>query len=539
LSLFALFNIGKSTLFASQTALSVTSHNIANVNTPGFSRQEVMLNVANSVNIGNGYVGRGVTVSGIRRHYDSFIQSQLIDQRQKYGRSSALNNALSQIEQVFNEANNMGISRSLMDYFNAWHGVATNPEGQTQRTVLLQRANALALTAKQMERGILDTLKGTNKEIDNTVNRINSIASDVAILNGKIVQIEAGLGSEKANDLRDQRDNLLNELSNLVEFTSYEDENGSLTIMVGNRNLTYQEATNPLSTKINEAGYKDLYLDGINITANINKGQLGGVISVRDDIETKPLTGIRRLIASLTKEINALHRSGYGLDASTGNDFFNPLQLSTKDYSSGAGITATIADPSQLTLDEYDISFDAGNNYYVYNKQTGALAASGAYNSGGTIAFNGIEMVITGTITATDRFFVSPLTDAVENFGVSISEPGKVAAASSNADLPGDNTNASQIAQLYDSSMTNLGNSTFTNYYSGLVSNVGTMSRGTSDGLKFDENLLSELNNRRESVSGVSLDEEAANLIRFQRSFEAGAKMIKVTDELLQSILNL
>ena len=539
MSLFSLFNIGRSALFAAQRALSVTSHNIANLNTPGFSRQEVVLEVANSINTGDGYAGGGVTVSGTKRYYDRFIQSQLIDQNQKYGMSSAMNNTLSQIEQIFNEAKGMGISQSLMNYFNAWHDVAASPEGNPQRTALLQRANALVLTAKQMERGILDALNGTNREIDDTVNRINSIASNVAILNGKVVQIESGLDYEKANDLRDRRDNLLNELSTLVEFTSYEDKNGSLTIMVGNRNLTYQEATNPLSTKINEAGYKDLYLDGINITANINKGQLGGIVSVRDDIETKPLTGIRRVIASLTKEINALHRSGYGLDASTGNDFFNPLQLSTEDYSSGADITATITDPSQLTLDEYNISFDSGNNYYVYNKQTGALAASGTYSSGGTIAFNGIEMVITGTITATDRFFVSPLTDAAKNFGVSITDVTKIAAASSATGLPGENTNAQQIAQLSDTSITNINNSTFMHYYSGLVSSIGTMSRAASDALKFDENLLSEFNNRRESVSGVSVDEEAANLIRFQRSFEAGAKMIKVTDELLQSILDL
>jgi len=538
--IFGLFEIGKSTLFASQTALSVTGNNIANVNTPGFSRQEVILEVANPAAIGGGYMGMGVKVSDIKRHYDRFIQSQLTGQHQNYGRSFALNQTLSQIEQIFNEAKDMGLSASLTDYFNAWNEVATNPEGQPQRTVLLQEANGLTSTAKSMERGILDTLRHTNEEIKDIVDRINSIASDIARLNGKIVQIEAGESSGKAIDLRDQRDRLLNELSDLVEFTSYEDRNGSITVVVGMRNLVFGEKTNTLSTGINDGGDNDLFLDGINITTRINKGRLGGLMAVREDIESNSLKNLRRLIASLIKETNLIHRSGYGLDASTGNDFFDSLQLSTRDYSQGADITsATITDLSQLTLDEYDITFDAANNYYVYNKQTGSLVTSGAYTPGNPINFDGIEVVITGTISPTDRFFVSPLTDAIRNFGVAITDTNKIAAAQSVMSLPGDNKNALQIAQLGDTAIGNLGSSTFTSYYRGIVSSVGSKSKAASDSLKFDENLLNEIQNRRESISGVSLDEEAANLIRFQRSFEAGARMIKVTDELLQTILDL
>ncbi|MEW6417039.1 MAG: flagellar hook-associated protein FlgK [Nitrospirota bacterium] len=540
MSLFGLFDIGKSALFASQTALSVTSHNIANANTPGFNRQEAILEITSPVAVKGGYLGRGVTIAGIKRYYDRFIQSQLLGQYQNYGRSYALNQALSQVEQIFNEAGDTGLSASLTDYFNAWHDVATNPEGQPQRIVLIEKANTLVFTAKRMEQGILENLSQTNENMDDIVDRVNSIASDIAALNGKITQIEAGLKSEKANDLRDQRDNLLNELSNLVEFTSYEDKNnGSLTVMVGMRNLVYGEKTNTLSIKVNEDGKNDLYLDGINITGNITKGQLGGIIAVRDDIETNTLGRLRRLIASLTKEINILHSAGYGLDGTTGNNFFNPLQLSTRDFSPGADITATIADISQLTLDEYNITFDAASNYYVYNKQTGALVTSGAYVSGNPITFDGIQVVITGAITSTDRFSISPLTDAIDNFGVAITDPQKVAAASSDADLPGDNSNALNIAQLPDNAITDLGSLTFMDYYRGIVSGIGSMSNAASNSLKFDDNLLSEIENRRESISGVSLDEEAANLIRFQRSFEAGARMIKVTDELLQTILNL
>ena len=538
MSLFGLFDIAKSAIFASQTALTVTSQNIANVNTPGFTRREATFSVSPVALSGN-LGGSGVTVVGIKRYYDQFIQTQLLGQYENYGRSSALNQTLSQIEQIFNEAKNIGLAVPLTDFFNAWQEVATNPEGFVQRSVLLQKANALVLVAKQMELGITDNIKSINDTIDNIAERVNAIGSEIAAINGKIVQVEAGSQVESAHDLRDQRDVLMNELATLVDFSSFEDENGSMTIMVGMRNLVSGETSNSLSTRINEEGDKDLYIDGIDITGNIKKGQLGGLISVRDTIRTSSLNGLQRLIASLIQEINILHRSGYGLDGTTDNDFFAPLQLSTRDFSSGADMTATVTDSSQLTLDEYSIQFDASGNYLVYNKQNGTLVTSGAYVSGAPISFDGIEISITGTVTSTDKFTVSPLTDVIRNFEVSITDQQKIAAASSSPTLPGDNSNALLIAQLSENAISNLAGATLFSYYGGLVSTIGSMSRAASDSFTFDENLLSELNNRRESLSGVSLDEEAANLIRFQRSFEAGAKMIQVTDELLQTLLEL
>jgi flagellar hook-associated protein 1 FlgK len=378
-----------------------------------------------------------------------------------------------------------------------------------------------------------------NESIDTMVERVNAIASEISAINSKIVQIEAGSQTDSSNDLRDQRDTLLNELSNLVDFNSYEDKNGSITVTVGMRNLVSGVTTNDLSTKTNEDGDKELYLDGINITENVQKGQLGGFFSVRDNIRTNSLNGLQRLIASLVKETNILHRGGYGLDVTTGNDFFTPLQLSMKDFSSGADMTANITDPAQLTLDEYNIQFDSANNYYVYDKQTGTLVTSGTYASGNPISFDGIELTITGAITSNDEFTVSPLTDVIKNFGVEITDQQKIAAASSDTTLPGDNSNALLIVQLSQNTITDLGGATFSSYYGGLVSTIGSLSEAASDSLTFDNNLLSELNSKRESISGVSLDEEAVNLIKFQRSFEAGAKMIQVTDELLQTLLNL
>jgi len=540
MSILGLFDIGKSALFASQTALAITSNNIANANTPSYNRQEVILNIANPVSSAAGMIGSGVTIEGIRSSYDKFIQAQLLGQQQNQGSSAAMDQAWGQIEQVFNEAKGVGLSTSLTDYFNAWQDVATNPASQTPRTVLLQKANALVTSAQTMERGMLDTLNGANTGITDGARQVNMLATNIADLNQRITQQESGSGRATALDLRDQRGQKMEELAALVDFASFEDNNGSVTITVGMRNLVSGATTNPMSTKRNVDGNQDLYLDGINITGNIQKGQLSGLLAARDDIQSSALTGLRKLVASVTQQVNALHRTGFGLDASTGNDFFASLQLTATTNAVGATVTAAITNPDLLALDEYRITVDAANFVNVTNKQTGALVIPPAlYSSGSTIALPGMDVVITGAVATTDVFTVSPLTNVISSFGVALTDPQQIAATTSALTLPGDNSNALQIAGLANTAQSAIGNNTFSGFYGGLVSTVGVMKQTASDSLSFDNNLLTSLKARRDAASGVSLDEEAASLIRYQRSYEAAARTIKVADELMQTILNM
>jgi flagellar hook-associated protein 1 FlgK len=441
---------------------------------------------------------------------------------------------------VFNEAKGVGLSASLTDYFNAWQDVATNPASQPPRTVLLQKAKALVFTAQTMERSLLDTVNGANAGIADGSRQVNMLAANIAELNQRIIQQESGSGRATALDLRDQRGQKMDELAKLVDFASFEESNGSVTITVGMRNLVFGTTTNPLSTKTNAEGNQDLYLDGINISDTIQKGQLSGLIAARDDIQSSALQGLRKLVGSVTQQVNALHRTGYGLDSSTGNDFFTPLQLTTMSNSAGANVVATITDPNLLTLEEYRITVDAGNNVNITNKQNGALVIPPApYVSGSTISLPGVDVVITGAVASTDIFSVSPLTGVISSFGINVTDAQQIAATTSAAQLPGDNSNAVQIAQLANATQLAIGNNTFSGYYGGLVSTVGVMKQTASDSLSFDNNLLLALQSKRDSVSGVSLDEEAANLIRYQRSYEAGARMITVADELLQTVLQM
>lgn len=548
MSLNGLFDIGRSGIFANQLALRVASNNIANVNTPGYSRQDVIMQIANPVELQGQYLGRGVGDVEIRRHFDNFTFFQILGQSNNYGRSYSLDRGLSHIEQVFNETQGYGLLNSMQEYFNAWQDVANNPDQTSQRSALLTKAASFVNVARQMESDINNTLKYLNDEVADVVKEINVLTENIAEVNGKIMEVEAG-GVADANTFRDQREKMMKELAELVDYDWNEDKNGMVTIVAGRRSIVAGVESYDLSTAINLEGDRDVYNGGMKVTSYIESGELGGFISVRDDIKSESLLTLRKMVASIIQETNYLHAYSasnptYDLDGNQGTDFFDSIPLFTRDDTSGgssANITsASIVDasPSVLTLDEYDIEFVDATNYEIRNHQTDALVTSGTYDPAGTtLSFDGIQVIISGTAAANDTFFVSPLQTVIENFGVNITDGRDVAAAQSTA--PGDNTNALDIIAMNSSEVANLNDSSFVDYYSEIVTSIGSLSKAASDSLEYDDNLLFELNNRRDAVSGVSLDEEAANIIRYQRAFEAGARIIQMTDELLEMIINL
>jgi len=539
MSLIDLLNIGKSAIIASQSCLGVTSNNIANVNTPGYTRQDAILEINSPLSTASGYQGRGVRVDSVVRRYERFVASQLLGQEQSLGKSTAMDEVLAQVEQIFNDEAGAGLSEDLNTFFNDWQSLASDPSSSSQRTVLLADANSFASTLRQMEASLLETTDQINQEIGDVASRVNDLADQIAQMNVQIVQIEAG-GTANANDLRDARDALVTELGGLVEISTREDATGSMTITVGMRNLVERDRVNQMTTFRDSSGNMGVSVDGTDITARVDKGRLGGLLASRTAIETGLLTDVRRLAASLTLEVNQLHGSGYGLDLSTGNDFFTPLTLFTTDDSAGADVTsATITDPSLLTLSEYVVTIGAGDAYTVATRDDGTVVATGTFSSGNPIAFEGISLVLSGTVAEGDTFTVSPLTRAASDFSVAVTDPNQIAASASLASLPGDNTVALGLASLADSAVSTLGGTTFSRYYSGIVNEAGSLASDASDLMTFDENLRSELADRRDAVSGVSLDEEAIKLIRFQRAFEAGARMISITDELFKTVLDL
>jgi flagellar hook-associated protein 1 len=540
MSISSILNIGRSALNASQIQLSVTSNNIANATTVGYNKQEVILEVSSPVSQAGGYVGSGVKVAQIKRDYDALIQNQIYGAQQDYGKASTQSKIFSQVEQVFNESQNLGLATPLNDFFNAWQAVADNPEDQTARNLLLQKSDTLVNSAQSMEVNIQGTLKSSEQAVADSVDQINALASQIAQLNNQISQIEAGSTTGTANDLRvrDQRDTALKDLNNLIGVSTWEDKTtGAVTVNIGMKPLVNGNIVNTFSAAFGEGEYT-LQLDGQDITSSITKGEIGGLLAAHQDLEGN-LHDLQKLVASMTNAVNLQNRQGFGLDGSTGTNFFNPVGLTVKNNSADADLTGTITDYSQLTMAEYSIKFNGGN-YEVSNKDTGELLTSGTYNSGGTtINLEGVRFDMSGSVTDQDSFTVSPLTTAIQDFKTNITSNQQIAASGTADGLPGDNTNALAIADLVNGNIKSLGSDTFSNYYKNLVAKVGKQSQTSSDELKFADNFLSQLNTQRDSVSGVNLDEEASNLIIFQRAYQAAARLITTADAMYQTLLNM
>ncbi len=542
MAIFGLFDIGKSAIFASRAALDVTANNIANVNTPGFSRKEAILDIPTPERTPAGFIGRGVTVRHVRRHYDRLLQTQILLQQQNLARSNILGDVFREVEEVFNEQRYPKFSEAFNDYVKAWQEVSVNPEASVQRSVLLQKASALVSMARDMERSLKETIKHVDVQLEDSIERVNALTAEIASINGMIALVETG-SSNRANDLRDKRDVLLGELSELTSYNVFEDGRGRINVVMGSRNLVEGENAFTLGLVKGDDGSVEVVAGGEKMNSHVRGGALAGLLDARQEILAGPLKDLRRLVASIVKETNLQHQQGYDLDGSTNNDFFAPLEVFTRDGSAGAAITSkTIADLSQLTLHEYEIRFIDSSTYSVVDTTAdGTVISSAPYTSGSTIAFEGVEVVISddaGGPEAGDTFFISPVELSIENFGLAVTSPEEIAAASADSTLPGDNRNALAMTDLYGREIADLGE-TFNNRYRTIVAEAGALSSAAEDSANFEQSLLDELNQRREAVSGVNLDEEAANIIRFQKAFEAGARLIKVTDELLEVILNL
>jgi flagellar hook-associated protein 1 FlgK len=317
MSLLGIFDIGKSAIFASQTALNIAGHNIANVNTPGFSRQETVLEPASATVVGGNYIGRGVTTPDVRRHYDKFIQSQLLGQKQSYGRSLSLNEGLTYAEQIFNEAGEMGLSEALNDFFNAWNDVANSPDSHAERTVLLQKADTLAQRARTMEGGLEDLLGQTDEELSNVIDQVNSLARQIADVNDKILRAEAG-GTMNANDLRDTRERLLGDLADLVEFNYVEAPDSMVTVIVGDKNLVDKRNFTPIEGARDASGGFNISMDGVEVGQDIVKGKLGGLLATGQVVAEQMFTPLRKLMASPVFAVNSQHSLGFDLNGEAG-----------------------------------------------------------------------------------------------------------------------------------------------------------------------------------------------------------------------------
>jgi len=438
--------------------LEITGHNIANASTPGYRRQSAVLvtDMPTSINgadhlTGAGQRGGGVTIEKIQRFNLAFFDGRYRSVSAEAKNWESQSGILSQLEATMAENSDDGLLSKMDEFWAGWQSLSNDPTNTSLRTILLDDASALASAFNRRATQITQLRSDQNQVVGSQVEEINSLAGQVAQLNGEISRV-LSVG-EQPNDLMDTRDIALDRLAELTGAVSTEQKNGEMLVSLGGHVLVVGHDAIKLETRTNltDTSVKDVYWqDGQKLTPS--SGELKGMLEVRDSILTGQLSGLNTLAGGLISQVNAIHSVGFGLNNATGLNFFS-----------------------------------------------GTNAAS---------------------IT------VNPALDAAS------------IATSSATGEEGNNTIALQIAALKSVKGMSAGTATLNEFYNAQISDLGVTTQRASNN-SYQHGLVSKaLSDQRESVVGVSLDEEAANMAKAQKAYQAAARILTAYDELLDLVIN-
>ncbi|MFN8535288.1 MAG: flagellar hook-associated protein FlgK [Dehalococcoidia bacterium] len=466
---FSAIENGLSALRAFRAATETISHNIANAATEGYTRQEISLAARPAATYFGFYSprgpapGNGVDVQSVRRMRDDFLDRRFRSANAETGRLDVTIGALARIEKTFNEPSDSGISGHLNRFFQAWQDVSNNPESRSSRTALLEHAESLAGRFNQAAQAIRDEQGNLDFLVNERVREVNDLAGQIATLNGKITTA-IGMG-ETPNDLMDERDRRLDDLSKLAGTTTTAQTNGAVDVSIGGRALVSGATANAVAAVATPpSNFRQVVWAADNAAVALTSGEIAGAIAVRDGELVNELTTLNSLAAAIIGQVNALHQTGTDLTGAAGLAFF-----------SGA---------------------DAG-----------------------TIALNA------GIAGAPERVAAADLAGSAG--------PPPVPAET----LPGGNRIALRLAALAEAQTMPAG-ATFGGYWNTFIAQLGVTVNDAEIDQTSQSVVLESLIREREATSGVSLDEEAANLVRYQRAFEAASQVIAVIDEMLSTVIN-
>ncbi len=454
--LFQGLQIGRSALLTHQLALQTISNNIANVNTPGYSRQRVNITTALPEYSTIGILGAGVTVSDIQQARDLFLGQQYRQQNKSLGQWQYREKVFTQIESLFNEPNDTTLSNLMNNFWDSWSDLSTSPDSTSSRSQILEQAHLLTNGFHEMANQLNSLRSSIDNDMANLVQEVNRLTSQVASINQQIKSLE--LGTSKANDLRDSRDLLLDNLSKIIDVNSVEQPNGEVTVYIGAMSLVNGSDSIKIGATVSNVDgtmIHNLVWQGTKISLKNSSGQLKGLMDARDQIIPDYLEKLNTLASTFVSQVNSLHQSGYGLDGSTGTDFFNP----------------------NLT--------DAAN-----------------------IEVNGeIEL-----------------------------DPSKIVASASGE--PGDNTIALAIHALRNAGVLENDTTSMNDYYNTIVGALGVESNESQSVSANADLLVQQIDYARQSVQGVSLDEEMTNMIKYQHAYDAAARVITAMDQALDTVIS-
>lgn len=559
MSLFSVLSIGNRGLAASQLAMDVAGQNISNADVEGYSRKRLNLSADYRKDGQFGQMGMGVDVINIERMRSAFIDSQIRLQNEDVGYYDQIAESLNTVENVMLEPSDTGLQKYIDQFFDSWQNLCNNPSDLSARTVVRTNSEILTDVFHNIS-GELQNLRLTrNSEIDGCVEEVNEITKEIYNLNLEIGSVE--IGNQNANDSRDRRDLILKKLSGLIDIGITENDLGQITvtssgnILVSPVNFQKLETTTssyrmPDGTSFNEVGIR---FSGSHNEYHPQNGKMKALIDVRDTIVPQYQEKLDTLAKQIVSDVNSLHSTGYNLHGYSGNDFFDPDITGASDISLSASIISNVQ----------NIAAASGGQSLTAN--TNALAV-GSHNFGGTAVqlfrdpasatptaakniISGSVVVTTPSVTLKEGIdyhidyvngTIQMLHNGYDAQNLNVNFEYRTGGYSG----PGDNSNAIKIAALRDNLTMDpdvIGNntSTYTEFYSSLISTIGQTKNEANSTLETRTFLVEQYESQQDSISGVSLDEEMADIIRFQHTYQAAARLISTANTMLDALLNM
>ncbi|MFT6624092.1 MAG: flagellar hook-associated protein 1 FlgK [Cycloclasticus sp.] len=620
---------GLSGLTAFKNVLNTTSQNIANVATEGYSRQRVDLEARNPQLTGAGFIGSGVTTTTITRSYDTFLSSQFRTSSSAASELDAYFNFATQVDGALANQN-VGLSTALQDFFNAVQAVADDPTSIPARQVLLTEGEVLENRFSTLDNLFNDLTTQLNGSLQTNVSTINNLSKSIATLNDKIVTATGLAGGQPPNDLLDQRDLLVDRLSELTNVNTNVQENGALNVFIGNgQSLVLGSTVNTLA--LQPAGFDPgavdiVFKQGSNnliVTQFMSGGEIGGTLRFRDEVLDPAINTLGQVAVGLAFAVNEQHANGIDLDGQQGLNFFSEPTVAPIQLSGTGSLAVDITNPADITNSDYSLTYD-GATYSVRRLSDDTITTIADGDTVDGMTFD-LSSVVSG-----DVYRIRPTREAAYNFSLALSNPRDIAAAlpvvgetattnSGTASLSGitinnlaaaalpapqevtldynagvytvgggspatlaydaatnsgdtytvnvagfgdisftlsgqpddgdtfalvdnaggigDNRNALLLAGLQTTRVLSGGTATFQDTYGQVVADVGRRTQAAELNGAAQKGLLAQTIAAKESVSGVSLDEEAANLIRFQQAYQAASQVVLTSRTIFDTLI--
>ncbi len=551
-------------LLSVQRALATTGHNVSNANVEGYSRQRVEMSAQMPQFMGNGYVGTGTKVDSITRNFDQFVESQLRDATSENSRLGFLQDFASQVTGVLGDTET-GVSQASQAFFNAAGDVASNPTDITSRQAFLNEAGALTDRLNRVDIQLAQLNANVGRQAGSITQEINVFAGEVADLNDKITTAYAQDPSALPNDLLDRRDQLVRDIANRINIRVDDDGKGSLNLAVGSgQSLVTGSVHTDLSATAVPSGV-EIEIDGKPITRLVTGGDLGGIVEAQSTLITPLRNQLGRTAMVVAQEVNAIQTQGFDLDGNAGEPLFSLVMegsvIGSPRNEGNGGATADVADATLLKDERYIARYDSNQSEWVIRseKDPGSILAQVAVN-GSTTAIPGLDITFDSTPAHGDALYIDSGVGAASRISTRLSDPSDVAAAGSADDGAGgtvtlgsrDNTNIQRITDLANQSVVGqstsdyngsldpdaLDGQTIGGSLASAVGQAGSVARSAELQGASSQAALDNLQARKESISGVNLDEEAAKLLQYQQQYQALARSISISGQLFQSVLN-